>query len=372
MKFTRTVTVKRSPRFHQVCGKFDLPTDATSVREWDVDIAMPDEWSVGVITGPSMAGKTTIARELFGEDSVVDQGHWPWPDDRCIADGFPSGMSIDDICGLLSSVGFSSPPDWKKPYAALSNGGKFRVDLARTLAERPELAVVDEFGSLVHQTARQVAAAASAKAVRRRGGRLVALCVHPDVIEYFEPDWIVRMNPGEPVRCEAVRGAVRRPPIELVIRRVDKSAWQMFRHHHYLSHDLHRAARCFVGFIGGHPAAFASVLAFPHSSNPGWREHRTVCMPDYQGIGIGNRMSEFIASMLRATGRPYFSTTSHPSMIRYRARSPLWRMTRKPCIKPSSRTNKMRATASITRITAGFEYVGPVRAEEAAKFGLLR
>ena len=141
-RVSRRITVRRTARRIQLAGKFDLPVEDEVVREWSVDVALPDELSVGVIVGPSMAGKTTLAHELFPGE-LVEQGHWPWPADKCVADGFPAGMSIDEIAGLLSSVGFSSPPDWIKPYGALSNGGKFRVDLARTLAERPKLAVVD-------------------------------------------------------------------------------------------------------------------------------------------------------------------------------------------------------------------------------------
>lgn len=359
----RAVRVARTARRIQLAGKFDLPVEDEVVREWAVDVALPDEWSVGVIVGPSMAGKTTLAQELFPGE-LVEQGHWPWPADKCVADGFPKGLSIDEIAGLLSSVGFSSPPDWMKPYGALSNGGKFRVDLARTLAERPKLAVVDEFGSLVHREARQVAAAAAAKAVRRRGGRLVALCVHDDAVEYFEPDWVVEIVPGQPVRLKAVRGLVRRPAIELDVAVVPASAWELFREHHYLSGELHPAATCFGGFIGGRPVAFTAVLPFPHAHRPGWREHRTVCEPTFQGIGIGNRMSELVASVMAGTGKPYFSNTSHPAMIRHRVRSPLWRMTMKPGLRTAHTggaggTVKMGAAGATSRLTAGFEYVGP-------------
>jgi hypothetical protein len=283
-------------------------------------------------------------------------------------------MSIDEITGLLSSVGFSSPPDWKKPHAALSNGGKFRVDLARTLAERPELAVIDEFGSLVHQQARQVAAAAAAKAARRRNGKLVALCVHDDAVPFFEPDWIIRVTPGEPVRLELTRGSVRRPELQVSVERVSTSAWALFRAFHYLNHDLHRGAKCFLMRVEGEPAAFTAVLPFPHAQRPGWREHRTVCLPDYQGgLGIGNRMSEFVASLFVATGKPYLSTTSHPAMIRHRAKSPLWRMTRKPglCAPHRGGSTGMGDSGSTTRITAGFEYAGLARVEEARRFGLV-
>ena len=185
----------------------------------------------------------------------------------------------------------------------------------------------------MHQQVRQVAAAAVGKAVRRRGGRLVAVVCHADAIEYFEPDWVVEVEPGKPVRAKPVRGSVQRPRINLEVFRTTPEAWHRggFSHAHYLTGELHRGAKCFGVEVGGEPAVFVAVLPFPHAKRPDWREHRTVCLPDFQGVGIGNAASEFVASLFMATGRPYFSATSHPSMIRHRARrADLWRMTRKP------------------------------------------
>jgi hypothetical protein len=124
--------------------------------------------------------------------------------------------------------------------------------------------------------------------------------------------------------------------------------------------------------VENQPAAFTAVLPFPHPTRSGWREHRTVCLPDFQGVGIGNAMSEFVASLYKATGKPYTSTTSHPAMIRHRAKSPLWRMSRVPGLVGghSERFNLMRKTSAIDRLTAGFEYVGPARPSEAHSFGL--
>ena len=118
--------------------------------------------------------------------------------------------------------------------------------------------------------------------------------------------------------------------------------------------------------------AFTAVLPFPHARRPGWREHRTVCLPDFQGVGIGNAMSEFVASLYVAGGRPYFSTTTHPAMIRHRAKSPLWRMT----VKPSPRGRHqgggsgMKAQTSSERVAASFEFVGAGRPHERVSLGL--
>jgi hypothetical protein len=131
-----------------------------------------------------------------------------------------------------------------------------------------------------------------------------------------------------------------------------------------------------VGLVKGSPAVFTAVLPFPHPKKPAWREHRTVCLPDFQGMGIGNAMSEYVASLFRATGKPYQSTTSHPAMIRHRCASSFWRTIRPVGLvhgggRNNPGTTGMPATVSTDRLTAGFEYVGDPRPDDARKFGLL-
>ena len=152
-----------------------------------------------------------------------------------------------------------------------------------------------------------------------------------------------------------------------------RRAWKLFKQHHYLSGDIHRAAACFVGFVQDRPAAFVAVLSFPHPVRPSSREHRAVCLPDFQGVGIGNAMSEFVASLYAATGKPYSSTTSHPAMIRHRAKSKLWRMVRTPSMVGSHHRGQGKPyKSSVGRITAGFRYVGPRRLEQAVGFGVVK
>jgi ABC-type lipoprotein export system ATPase subunit len=371
---TRSIDVVQTSRLKQMAGLFDVTPAKVSTQSWDVELQLPEKWHVGAIVGPSGAGKSTVARELFG-DSLVSG--WPWPDDKSILDGFPAKMSIKDITALLSSVGFSSPPYWMRPFRVLSNGQQFRVNLARTLAERSELAVVDEFTSVVDRTVAQIGSAAIAKTVRRRNQKFIAVTCHYDVIDWLEPDWVYEPHTGKfqlNAGPDGSRGSLwRRPPIQFEIVRADRAAWDLFKGHHYLSADIHRGSKCFVGLVRGQPAAFTAVLSFPHAVSPSWREHRTVCLPDYQGVGIGNAMSEYIASLFRSL-KKYSSTTSHPAMIRHRVKSPLWRVVRRPGMvsmpgKTSSITG-MGATASADRITASFEYVGAAQPADARAFGL--
>jgi ABC-type lipoprotein export system ATPase subunit/GNAT superfamily N-acetyltransferase len=302
----------------QLEGLFDVPVAQRSENVWDVNLPIEERaWNIGLIVGASGSGKTTLARELFGANLIEG---FEWPADKSIVDAFPSDLGIKEITGLLSSVGFSSPPSWLRPFHVLSNGEKFRVTIARALAENKEISVIDEFTSVVDRTVARIGSAAVAKAVRRRGQRIIAVSCHYDIVDWLQPDWIY--EPG--TDSFQWRELQRHPEIVLSIRRVHRSAWRIFKQHHYLSAELSNSAGCFCGFVDEQPAVFASAIPFPHAIRPGYREHRTVCLPDFQGVGIGNAMSEFVASLYRANGRPYFSATSQPAMIRHRAQSRLY------------------------------------------------
>ena len=130
----RECPVQRTPRVLKMEGLFDLPPSQRSGQRWEVDFDLPDAWNVGLIVGPSGSGKTTCAREVFG-DSIVSG--WDWPADASLLDGFPAALGIKEIVELLSSVGFSSPPSWVRPYHVLSNGEQFRANMAARWPRSP-------------------------------------------------------------------------------------------------------------------------------------------------------------------------------------------------------------------------------------------
>jgi len=362
----RESSIIKTPRVMQLEGIFDIPPSEKSAEQWTVNLKLPDIWNVGLIVGASGSGKTTVARELFG-DNIID--NFEWSKEKSIVDEFPKEMSIKEICDLLSSVGFSSPPSWLRPFHVLSNGEQFRVNMARTLAANKDLAVVDEFTSVVDRTVAKIGSVAIQKTVRKRNQRFIAVSCHYDIAEWLEPDWIYQPATDE----LSVGRSLRRPQITLEIRRVHSSAWQLFRKHHYLNKSLNTSAVCFCAFWNDIPVAFTAVLHFPHPKRKNTkREHRTVCLPDYQGVGIGNAISAYVGAMCKGLGYSFISQTSHPAMMRARAKSKDWRM----IAKPNSTTKRMPVClvardarpAQAVRIRATFEYIGATLSrDEAAK-----
>jgi energy-coupling factor transporter ATP-binding protein EcfA2 len=357
-----------TPRVEQVRGLFDLPPEQTSRVEWEVDLPLHERpWNVGLIVGPSGCGKSTIARKLWPSQLAKGEG-MRWRSDASVIDDFPASLSVKDVVALLSAVGFSSPPAWLRPFHVLSTGQQFRVKLARMLAEATDAPpsfcrdingkpwadpiVCDEFTSVVDRTVAQIGSAALAKTVRQRKQQFIAVTCHEDVEQWLDPDWVYR--PAE--RAFAWRLLRLRPSLTLRVRRCEASAWILFAPHHYLSDSLNKSAVCFLATWQDRPVAFSAWLPFVGGGFPARREHRTVTLPDYQGVGIGNALSDTIASLWKALGYKATSTTTHPAMIASRRRSPHWTMTRSPSFAEASEGKLKHAT---TRLTASFRYVGP-------------
>jgi energy-coupling factor transporter ATP-binding protein EcfA2 len=366
MRIQVSSPVLETPRVLQVRGLFDLPESKTSALEWDVDLPLTARpWHVGLIVGPSGCGKSTVTRHLWPD--AVDR-RADWPADGSILDGFPAALGIKDVAEILSSVGFSSPPAWLRPFHVLSTGQQFRVTLARLLAEAsgsdgPAGAstpiVFDEYTSVVDRTVAQIGSAALEKVVRRKHLRFVAVTCHEDVEPWLNPDWVYRPAEGS-FQWRLLR---RRPIVRLAVFRCKVSAWDLFAPHHYLSGELLSSATCFLAAWKNEPVAFSAWAPFFGAGPPRRREHRTVTLPDFQGIGIGNVLSATIASMWKALGYKATSTTTHPAMIRARQRSPVWRMTRAPSLAAPGDVTRHASM----RLTAGFEYVGPAMKKLVAR-----
>lgn len=173
-------------RVNSIVNNFDL--DVEHIHEhFTGNIAIEGvDWNVGLIVGSSGTGKSTIAKECFGDSYIRGYEYTA----KAVIDDMPKDKSIKEVEKAFTSVGFASPPSWLKPYSVLSNGEKMRVDLARSILEDREIVVFDEFTSVVNREVAKTSSYAISKAVRKQGKRFVAVACHRDIIEWLEPDWI--------------------------------------------------------------------------------------------------------------------------------------------------------------------------------------
>lgn len=366
----RHVEPNKTFRVASVMGTYDLQTEKVA-EHFVGDIELPEQWQVGLIVGNSGTGKTTIARELFADAYIenFDYTH------ESILDDMPQGIPMETITKTFNAVGFSSPPSWLKPYAVLSNGEKMRCDLARAMLSDNEMFVFDEFTSVVDRNIAKIGSFAIQKAIRKTNRRMIAVTCHFDVEDWLMPDWVFCTND----MTFHIRDGQKknRPTIRCDIYQVtspnEKSRlWRTFGKYHYLSANFNKVADVFVTTVNGDLAAFCAALPFPHPRlKKVRREHRTVVLPDFQGIGLGVRLSDFVAEQYRRKGYRYISTTSNPAMAHYRINSPKWVIKKLPHRTATSKSSfktgiyKNAKASAAMRLTYSFEYIGDAKSQKS-------
>lgn len=166
---------------------FDCTFDGTSkFYPWKLPTNLPKKFKIGVIVGSSGSGKSTLLKHFGNEESPN------WDSNKSIISHFENP---DEAINKLGSVGLNSVPSWYKPYHVLSNGEKFRADLARKLKSN---CVIDEFTSVVDRAVAKAASVSLSRFVTNNNLENVVLSTcHHDILEWLEPDWVLNTDTGE-------------------------------------------------------------------------------------------------------------------------------------------------------------------------------
>lgn len=220
----KKVEVQRTYAVARALALFNVPPE--DVTEFHIRADIPVEsldWRVGAIIGPSGSGKTTLVEALKGE-GYVEAELAEWDGGKSILDGVSGGF--DAATGALASVGLGTVPSWVRPFHILSNGEKFRANLARTLNGPDDRVVIDEFTSVVDRRVACIGAGAFAKAWRRReSGQVIVVGPHFDILAWMRPDWVVRTSTTGPTVTaedwEKMKPEVERDPAAPTILEVN-------------------------------------------------------------------------------------------------------------------------------------------------------
>jgi GNAT superfamily N-acetyltransferase len=100
----------------------------------------------------------------------------------------------------------------------------------------------------------------------------------------------------------------------------------MFRQYHYLNGKLGAGVRCYTAVYQDKPVAFIAVACVKMKAKY-YRVSRLVVLPDYQGIGIGQRLLNLIAEVYSSqTKIPCYILKGNPKIIRGGMRN--WKVVR--------------------------------------------
>lgn len=312
------------------------------------------DWNIGVILGGSGSGKTTILKKIGEVKKVLFDSNKP------LISNF-DWLEPKDASFVLTSMGLSSVPTWLRPFHTLSNGEQYRATLAYLVssAKEGEVILVDEYTSVVDRDVAKAMSFALQKYIRRENKRIILASCHYDILEWLMPDWTCSPQKGGALeRCDYLRQG--RPQIELQISRVEPETWDFFKKHHYLTEDLNKSAQCILFEWNEKPIGICCVLNTPRKGmGEAMAISRIVILPDYQGLGLGSKLSSFIGQIYINKGNRIFIKTANPALGEYFNKSDKWRGTSNNGKgKPASSFDTLKYKNRLTRISYSHEYIG--------------
>lgn len=290
-----------------IFDKYDL----LDVNE-ELEIPLKPESGITALIGSSGSGKTTILKDWgmvqpeYCEETPI----------------YKLFNCEEDAEKYLLMFGLRTIPAWRRSLTQLSNGERQRAVFALNYSN--DVLFCDEFTSLVD---RDTALALCNSINKAKPENLIVASCHKDIADFLYCDQIYD--------CDKRKWRSLRPvgvhTKTLDFRQVEtKEAWRIFGKHHYLSGKVNTSATTYAAFINGKPVAMCAFIAFPSGSfKNAWRGHRTIVLPEFQGMGIGNALSDWVARKISENGGRYFSKTAHPAMGEHRERSKKWRPTSK-------------------------------------------
>lgn len=318
-------------RCTKAANSLDIDLNKKLTHKLTINGDLESNYNVGLIVGSSGSGKTTLAKKVWGADvfkEVLDLS-------RPVIDQFPEEMTYDDCANALNGVGLTQVPCWIRPAGTLSNGQRFRAEIALQIAFGHEHIVIDEWTSVVDRTVAKAMSFCIQKHARRTGKKIVLLSCHYDVIEWLEPDWIVDCNLQSYEDRRLLRQS-RTEKLHFEVRECSRDSWKNFSRYHYLSENLPGGFNVFYGlFHNDNQIGFTAFSNYTHHSKDHKEKHikkimhsnRTVIHPDYVGLGLGVHFINH--TCLDMVGRGYDVRAKFSSIPVYKAlikHKELWRL----------------------------------------------
>lgn len=330
MKIKLETNIVNDEYTQYIYDTFDIQNQAKTevVIEYNLNTLSEFDWNIGIIIGGSGSGKTTILKQL-GE--LVEP---TFDNSKALISNFDF-LPPDEATRLLSSMGLSSVPTWLRPYDKLSNGEQYRARLSYLVGKSNGIILIDEYTSVVDRDVAKAMSFALQKYVRKTNKKIIVASCHYDILEWLMPDWTCSpQKRGVVERHDYLRQG--RPPISLQVSRCESKTYDLFKEHHYMSKSVNKAFKFILFEWNSKPIAIAVIgIQMSKSVGNAFRDSRIVVLPDYQGLGVGTSISNFMGGISKNINYRYYTKTIHPALGEYRnSQTDIW--------KPTSFNGKVR------------------------------
>ena len=358
MKINLTHKINNDKYTEYIYEAFDIQNKEQSNVIVEANLEnLPKEWNIGVVYGGSGTGKTTILKNYFKKE--MDKSYFD--NSKSLISNF-DWLEPKDATFLLSAMGLSSVPTWLRPFNTLSNGEQYRANLAYIVgsASENEVILIDEYTSVVDRDVAKAMSNALQKYIRRTNKKIVLASCHFDIMEWLQPDWIYSPSKG---RLE-IASQLRQPTIELQIFRCRYETWNLFKQHHYLTEDLNKAANNYIVCWNDKPICFIGILPFPGVGDEKTRRiSRIVVLPDFQGLGLGKNILNYICSLYAKEKSTMYIRTMSPALGLALAKDINWIATSSNLKIPGADSNGRKL---IERPSYSYKYIGEISNDDTS------
>ena len=285
------------------------------------------EGDVVYITGDSGSGKSVLLRALKDDlgDEAASMEELEFPEDVALIDSI--GSSFQDALKLLSLVGLNDAFLFLRKPGELSDGQRYRYNIAQLIISSKKFWLCDEFCSTLDRTTAKIVSYNFQKLARMKGSTLVVATTHDDLLNDLNPSIHIQKGWGAQIkvdylpdnlltRCSVVR--------DVLIRESNKEEYKILSSFHYREAKAPVPFRFYAMVLDGELIGVI-VYSYPpvHTKGrkqavgytPGLTElnlewaqiSRVVIHPKYRSIGLGIKL---VRETLPLQGRQHVELTA--------------------------------------------------------------
>lgn len=298
---------------NDIIEHFDLKMENMEHFIPNHELQLPEEFSIIYVNGSSGSGKSLLKNKILTEKNCYE-----------VEDEYDEELSVIEVVPMLRylmGVGLNSVPRWVNPIKYLSDGERFRFNIAFALyknRDNDKIILIDEYCSKVDIPTSLSVSHRLRKIVKKENKKIIVFGLFNHFEKYLKQDLKYITDNKELIRHEFPN-----PQLELEISfdtewKTSKKNWKnMFSQHHYLNDNLQP---CFIftlwcnGEICGH-LSYRYILTRDFGK---WSQvHRLVILPKYQGLGLGFQFLERMMGILQFSypEKIFQITTSHKKMF---------------------------------------------------------
>lgn len=338
----------------KACDSLDINIEEKLSHEFKISGDFKNDFDIGLIVGASGSGKTTIAKHIFNKEikQILNE-------EIPVIEQFNEKYSYDERANFLNSIGLSQVTCWIRPPKTLSNGQKFRAEIALQIANSDEdIILIDEWTSVVDRTIAKIMSNSVQKFSRKFKRKIVLISCHYDIIEWVSPDWLLDCNKQEYFNYRGLPYR-RTEKIEFTIKECDKTSWKNFSKYHYLSKKIPGGTNYFYGLFLNEEQigfqCFSNYVPKVLGKKTIYHFNRTVIHPDYVGIGLGLKLINETSKDMKSKGFRIMGKFSSIPVFKSLSKDKKWKLVK---IERLFKKPKMGGNAgrSKTKEDAGFRF----------------